>query len=117
MNYDKFIKFLKDNDISYFVIPLDYKTLNHKYLVVYAKTNRDYKNNIFEAAFLMDSKKYAWSNYNLNRHNNFKDWYNANRSVVSIYDEHEGANTLHVCCDTFSKRMFNKIIRHQKWYK
>ena len=117
MNYNKFIKFLKDNDITYFVIPLDYEELHYKYLVVYVKTNHDYGNKIFEVAFLMDSKKYAWSQYKINRNNNFKDWYNANRSVMSIYDEHEGDNTLHVCCDTFSKRLFNKIIRQQKWYK
>ena len=118
MNYNKFIKFLKDNDISYFVIPLDYETLHYKYLVVYVKTNHDYKNKsiVFEAAFLMNNRKYAWSNYN-KRHTNFKDWYNTNRPIMPIYDEYEGANTLHVCCDTFSKRMFNKIIRQQKWYK
>lgn len=117
MNYNKFIKFLRDNDVSYFVIPLDYETFHYKYLIVHVKTNHDYKNKIFEVAFLMDSKKYAWSNYKANRDNNFKDWYNAYRPIMPIYDEHEGANTLHVCHDTFSKKMFNKIIRHQKWYK
>ena len=117
--YDKFIDFLKDNDISYFVNIIKDENLTHTYLAVHVKTNCNFINTTFDVVFYMHNKKYVWSKY-VQRKYNYEEIKNINidlRGHDAIYDEHAGDNTLHVCCDTFSKRLFNKIIRQQKWYK